>query len=167
MLACVDVDYRNDGSAFAACVLFDAWVADRPADERIVRIDEVEAYEPGEFFRRELPCVLRVLAEVGVELDAVVVDGYVTLDAEGRPGLGARLYESLKGATPVIGVAKSRFASATQAIPLLRGGSKVPLWITAIGIDPAVAAAHVRDMHGSHRIPTLLRRVDRAAREAH
>lgn len=166
MLACVDVDYRSDGSAFAACVLFDAWPADRPADTRIARIDDVESYEPGQFFRRELPCVLRVLAEVDVGLDAILIDGYVTLDEEGRPGLGARLHEALKRTVPIIGVAKSRYATATQAIPVLRGGSKAPLWITATGIDAAVAASHVLAMHGSHRVPTLLRRVDRLAREA-
>jgi deoxyribonuclease V len=166
MFACVDVDYRQDGSAFAACLLFDTWSADRPHDSRIVRIDSVGVYAPGEFFRRELPCVLRVLAEVGVELDAVLVDGYVTLDPEGRPGLGARLYEALQRATPVIGVAKTRYAKATTAIPLLRGKSRVPLWITSAGIVAEQAALIVLSMHGPHRIPTLLRQVDRLARDA-
>ena len=164
--ACVDVDYRSDASAFAACVVFDAWSAELPTDTRVVRIDAVESYEPGEFYRRELPCVLRVIAEVGGVLDAIVVDGYVTLDPDGRPGLGAHLYEALRCAVPIIGVAKSRFATATTAIPLLRGGSRVPLWITAAGIDAGLAASHVLSMHGRHRIPTLLRQVDRLAREA-
>ena len=164
--ACVDVDYRSDGSAFAACVVFDAWSAELPAETHVVRIDAVAPYEPGEFFRRELPCVLRIIAEVGVVLDALVVDGYVTLDPDGRPGLGARLYEALKCAVPIIGVAKSRYATATTAVPLLRGDSRVPLWITAAGIDTELAASHVLSMHGRHRIPTLLRQVDRLARQA-
>ena len=166
MFACVDVDYRSDGSAFAACVMFEAWSAEHPAHVMVVRIDAVEPYEPGEFYRRELPCLLRVIAEVPVVLDAVLVDGYVTLDPAGRPGLGAHLHEALGCAIPVIGVAKTRYRAATMAIPVLRGKSRVPLWITAARIDAALGASHVRSMHGRHRIPTLLGLVDRLAREA-
>ena len=166
MLACVDVDYRSDGSAFAACVTFDAWPAEHPAEVVLARIDSVEPYEPGEFYRRELPCLLRVIRDVPVTLDAILVDGYVTLDPAGRPGLGSRLHEALHSAIPVIGVAKTRYRAATMAIPVLRGKSRVPLWITAAGIDTALGASHVRSMHGRHRIPTLLGLVDRLAREA-
>jgi deoxyribonuclease V len=166
MRACVDVDYRSEGTAFAACVVFDAWSAAEAVETRVVRIDAVEAYQPGEFFRRELPCVLRVIAAVEARLDVVVVDGYVTLDPEGRPGLGLRLYEAFEQSVPVIGVAKTHFATATHAIALRRGDSRVPLWITSAGLAPEAAAAHVLAMHGRHRIPTLLRQVDRLAREA-
>jgi deoxyribonuclease V len=38
-----------------------------------------------------------------------------------------------------------------------------PLFVTAIGMDVADAAALVRGMHGAHRIPTLLGWVDRLA----
>ena len=31
---------------------------------------------------------------------------------------------------------------------------------TAAGLDSNTAAGHIRDMHGPHRIPTLLKRVD-------
>jgi deoxyribonuclease V len=166
MFACVDVDYRREGTAFAACVVFDAWSAEAAVETRVVRIDAVEAYTPGEFFRRELPCLIRVIAEVAARLEVVVVDGYVTLDPQGRSGLGLRLYEALGQSVAVIGVAKTHFATATHALPLLRGDSRVPLWITSTGFAPEVAAAHVHAMHGHHRIPTLLRQVDRLARAA-
>jgi deoxyribonuclease V len=94
----------------------------------------------------------------------VIIDGYVWLGA-GRPGLGAHLYQALGQRTAVVGVAKRRFHGAGDAVPILRGTSQVPLFVTAVGIDLAGAAEGVRRMHGAHRIPTLLKRVDRLSRE--
>lgn len=96
---------------------------------------------------------------------AVIIDGYVWLGA-GRPGLGAHLHQALGQRTPVIGVAKRRFHGAGDAVAILRGTSQVPLFVTAVGIDVAEAAAGVQRMHGAHRIPTLLKRVDRLSRDA-
>ena len=164
MLAALDVDYRDDGSAVAGVVLFAAWTDAAPSQERAVRVREVAEYEPGAFYVRELPCLLAALAAVESELDAVIVDGHVWLGAE-RPGLGAHLYEALGRRIPVIGVAKSAFTGA-PAQEVLRGDSARPLYVTAAGLDPAEAARRVRDMAGEHRLPTLLKRVDRLARDA-
>lgn len=165
MLAAVDVHYHPT-HAVAACVLFHAFTDDREATTRIARVTDVAPYEPGAFYKRELPCLLAVLDTVGVTLEAVVVDGYVWLSADGKPGLGARLFEAWNGKVAVVGVAKTAFAGATQGIPVLRGKSKVPLFVTAAGIDAQEAAARVAAMHGEHRIPTLLKRVDRLCRDA-
>jgi deoxyribonuclease V len=64
----------------------------------------------------------------------------------------------------VVGVAKRPFRGA-PALEVLRGASARPLYVTAIGIDAAHAADGVRRMHGAHRIPTLLTRVDRLCRD--
>ena len=166
-LACLDVDYRRDETAVAACLLFADWSDARPARPYVARVaGHVAAYRPGELFRRELPCLLEVLAMVREPLELVVVDAYVTLDPAGRLGLGGHLHDALGGGVAVVGVAKTPYAAATMALPVLRGKSRVPLWITSLGIDPAVAAAHVHAMHGPHRMPTLLRAVDRLARTA-
>ncbi len=166
ILGCVDVDYRADGSAVAACLVFGSWNDVEPAEEHTVRLRAVEPYVPGAFFRRELPCVLAAIDRAACRFDVVLVDAYVTLDAAGTPGLGAHLHTALGGASAVVGVAKTRFARATTALPVTRGTSKSPLWVSAIGIEPAEAADRVRAMHGPFRVPTLLRRVDRLAREA-
>ncbi len=137
MLACVDADYRADGGAVAACLTFAGWGDARPLATYTARVAEVAPYRSGELFRRELPGILRVLESVDAALDAIIVDGYVTLDPSGRPGLGARLFAALGARVAVIGVAKSRYRTATMALPLLRGSSRVPLWITAVGMDPA------------------------------
>jgi deoxyribonuclease V len=112
-----------------------------------------------------LPCLLAVLGKVGVLVETVVVDGYVWLSRDAKPGLGAHLYESLGRTIPVIGVAKTQFLSAPAAC-VKRGHSDKPLFVTAAGIDLEMAARYIEGMHGEHRLPTLLRRVDRLCREA-
>jgi deoxyribonuclease V len=163
MIAIVDVDYR-DTEAVAACLLADAWADDRPAAELVERITPVEPYEPGSFYRRELPCLLAVLRRVTGPIAAVVVDGYAWL-GDGRPGLGARLADALGGTVPVVGVAKTRFAGA-PAVEVLRPGSRRPLFVTAAGLNADEAARQVVAMHGPYRIPTLLRLVDKLCRGA-
>lgn len=164
MLACLDVDYRPDVTV-AACVLFRGWADAAEASHRVDYGPPAAPYEPGHFYRRELPHLLRVLAEVKEPLEAVVVDGYVWLGEE-RPGLGAHLYEALDRAVPVIGVAKTAFQSTGPAQLVLRGQSLRPLFVTAIGMDPTAAADCIRRMHGASRLPTLLGRVDRLSRES-
>jgi len=81
-----------------------------------------------------------------------------------RPGLGAHRYEALRRCVAVIGAAESRFVKAEPVEPVLRGRSRSPLYVTAVGMDVAQAARHIRSMHGPHRIPTLLKRVDQLSR---
>jgi len=164
MLACVDVDYRDEGTV-VACVLFRDWAEPAEASHLVERGPPAEPYEPGQFYRRELPFLLRVLGTVREPLEAVVIDGYVWL-AEEKPGLGAHLYEALGRAVPVIGVAKTRFHSSEVAVPVLRGQSQRPLFVTAVGVQSGKAAECVQRMHGPSRIPTLLHRVDRLCRDS-
>jgi deoxyribonuclease V len=162
VIVCVDVDYR-EAEVVAAAVGFARWTDERALAEVVVTSDAPPApYEPGRFYRRELPHLVGVLALIPPPLDAVVVDGYVWL-GEGNAGLGAHLHAVLGGATAVIGVAKTAYAGA-DAIEVVRGTSTRPLYVTAVGIDANEAAEHVRTMHGEHRIPTLLRRVDQLCR---
>lgn len=164
MIAALDVDYGTD-DARAACVLFADWADPAPSRESTVSIEKVAPYVPGSFYKRELPCLLAVLERVGAAYHTVVVDGHVWLGpGDTRPGLGAHLHRALGGSIPVVGVAKNHFAD-NAAIEVLRGQSKRPLYVTAVGIYAANAAAAVRSMHGAHRIPTLLHRVDRLARD--
>ena len=165
-MICIDVDYRDD-HAIAAGVLFRDWAEETPAREIVERIDGVEPYIPGQFFRRELPCLLALLARVGEPIDLVVIDGYVWLADEAHPGLGGHLYEALGRTTPVVGVAKTCFRSATLAVAVKRGAEATrALFVTAAGVGVEEAARHVGAMHGSHRVPTLLKRVDSACRQA-
>ena len=76
MIACLDVDYR-DSHAVAACVLIPEWHASRPAAEWTTIVNDVAPYEPGAFYKRELPCLLATLAQSPHPIDVVVIDAYV------------------------------------------------------------------------------------------
>lgn len=172
MIVCIDVDYREDAArgetaAVAACVAISSWDAPRSAAEYACYIAAVADYVPGQFYKRELPCILAVLAEVQTPIDVVVVDGYVFLDSAGSPGLGAYLHEALEPRVPVIGVAKTPFRADDGSVEVLRGESKRPLHVTAVGVDPERAAEDIRRMHGRFRLPTALKRVDRLCRDAY
>ncbi len=166
VIAFVDVDYKGAG-ARASCVLAESWEAESPTSTYLSDIEAVEPYEPGNFYRRELPCILSVLRMLPLLPETVVVDGYVWLSSVNRPGLGARLYEALGRSTPVVGIAKTAFKdveSCTCVVRVFRGTSRNPLFVTAVGIDTEFAAQCVRRMAGKHRIPELLRITDRLCR---
>ena len=164
MILCVDVHYEYH-AANTACVGFANW-SDASATLEFVERSELvpEPYEPGQFYKRELPHVLRAVERVrcSMEVEAVIVDGHVWLNGN-SPGLGAHLHRALGEQIAVIGVAKSAFRDETTR-SVLRGHSQQPLFVTAAGIDPLRAAQLVRSMHGPHRIPKLLKRTDQLAR---
>jgi deoxyribonuclease V len=164
MKACLDVDYR-DPNALAACCLFSDWADEESYRDVTAWISGVAPYVPGEFYKRELPCLLAVLRAVSEPLDLILVDSYVWLQDEEHPGMGAHLYQALGGQVPVIGVAKTRYFSAGTAQEIVRGTGHSPLYVSAAGVPVDQAATWVLAMHGASRVPTLLRRVDHLARQ--
>jgi len=158
--AAVDVHYLRTGGARAAVVLAADAVFAHPLAERTAVLPRVPPYRPGEFYLRELPPLRAVLDGLS-ELGLLVVDGYADLDPSGRPGLGARAHAEF--GIPVIGVAKSRFRTATHAVPVVRGSSVRPLFVSAAGMPSAEAVDLVRRMAGRYRLPDALRRADTLA----
>lgn len=124
----VDVHYQPRGGACAALVVAADERFSRITAEHTARVDTVAAYLPGQFYLREMPAIQAVLATTD-PMDLLVIDGYVTLDPHGRPGLGAHLHTDTGVA--VIGVAKTTFATATHAIAVRRA-----LYVTAASLDP-------------------------------
>jgi deoxyribonuclease V len=167
----VDVHYVEDGPEPGARVGGVGFVsfAEESGVERALWVPGMpEAYEPGQFYRRELPLVQAFLADVrasGHAVTGVVVDGFVWLGPD-RPGLGEHLFATLEDGVPVIGVAKTGFSGAQGvAEPVYRGESAKPLWVTADGIEVERAARRIEGMAGEYRMPAVLKRVDRIARE--
>ena len=115
MFAAADVHYPPCGGARAALVLASDATFSTIVAEKTAFIEHVAPYQPGEFYRRELPPLRALLTAVDA-LDLLIIDGYATLDPDGRPGLGAYAHDEF--AVPVIGVAKTRFVSAVHAIPV-------------------------------------------------
>jgi deoxyribonuclease V len=157
----VDVYYPAAGGATAALVVAADAALARIVEEHTVHSAGVEPYRPGAFYERELPPLRAVVTRTG-PLGLLIVDGYVTLDPAGRPGLGHHVHEAL--GVPVVGVAKTAFRSAAHAVEVYRGGSRRPLFVTAAGVAPADAADLVQAMAGPHRMPDALKRVDRLSR---
>ena len=114
--AAVDVHCLRTGGARAAAVLATDAAFAHVLAERIAVVTQVAPYRPGEFYLRELP-PLRAVLEGLSGLGLLVVDGYADLDPGGRPGLGADAHAEF--GIPVIGVAKSRFRTATHAVPVV------------------------------------------------
>ena len=153
-----DIEWHED-----LHVCFQAWSDGTSASESVVQIRDVAPCQSGQFFRRELPCILAVLKSLPGLAQVIIIDGYVWLGVR-QPGLGAHLYEALRRRVAVIGVAKTRFVRAEPVESVLRGRSRRPLYVTAVGMDLAEAVSHIQAMHGPYRIPTLLKRVDQLGR---
>jgi deoxyribonuclease V len=160
MILAVDVDYR-EGYASAGGILFESWTDEIEKSCVTSTIQEVQDYVPGQFSRRELPCILRLLAEHRLSPSYIVIDGFVYLDGVSRPGLGKYLYDALASKIGIIGVAKTPFKGLTPGCcEIYRGNSKKPLYVTSAGVASQHARQFIRSMHGKFRIPTLLKKAD-------
>lgn len=161
MIIAIDVHYREN-FAKAVAIEFETWQDEKASKVYEVQINKAAEYIPGQFYKRELPCILKVLEKTSLEsTDVIVVDGYVTLSNEGKFGLGMYLYEALNQKIPIIGVAKKSFKDNEQQVrKVLRGESKNPLYVTSVGFDLDKAAKLIEQMKGEYRIPTLLKILD-------
>lgn len=165
MILATDVHY-TENTATAAGVLLKNWDAAEASDFVTVHIPEAAEYIPGQFYKRELPCLLALLKELPAEPECIIVDGFVYLDDEEKPGLGKHLYDVLDGRIPVVGVAKSAFTSTPAECGILRGNSQNPLYVTAAGIELSAAKVLITQMHGAYRMPTMLKLADQVCRAA-
>jgi len=160
----IDIYYHDKGATCVG-VLFD-WEDVEP--KKIIRafLDEVEEYVPGEFYKRELPCVMAVIYQVRqYKIDCIILDSHVQL-GNGQIGLGEYVYKTVNEIYPIIGVGKRGFYSNAEYVrEVRRGESENPLYVSAIGMDLDKAAECIKNMHGKFRLPTILKEVDRIGRE--
>jgi len=166
MILAVDVHYREK-FAKVVSIEFDNWADSTPTKIIEDTVKNVQDYKSGEFYKRELPCILKILEKTEKsKLDVIIIDGYVELDDSGKAGLGKHLYERLNREIPIIGVAKRGFKdNYKKVIKVERGKSKNPLYITSIGIDLQDSANKIKNMVGKYRIPDLLRILDQKTKE--
>jgi deoxyribonuclease V len=163
MILAVDVCYTENIAAVAG-VVFRNWADHHPQSEMVTFMEVPAEYEPGQFYKRELPCILRLIRQHDLKPDCIVVDGLVYLDGKSSPGLGKHLYDALGGRVPVIGVAKRHFMGIGPEYEIYRGTSERPLYVTAAGMELEEAQTYIASMYGRHRIPALLKRADQLAR---
>ena len=163
MILAVDAHYEQKKGSVAG-VMFANWQSCEAEREIKTEVSNVAKYEPGNFFKRELPGILALLKQIDPLPSYIVVDGYVYLGRDKKPGLGQHLYEALAGKVVVIGVAKSRYEGTSVAAEVIRGNSHRPLYVTAIGVSQEKAKGYVKEMCGKARLPVLLKRVDHLCR---
>ncbi len=163
IILAVDVDYQ-ESTACVAGVIFNEWTKETPDKIITSRVENIEPYVSGEFYKRELPCIFKLLNDHEIKPDCIVVDGFVYLDGHSKPGLGKKLYDGLNSETIVIGVAKRSFNNISSDYEVYRGESKNPLYVTSAGIDTKKAKDFVASMHGEFRFPALLKIVDQTCR---
>ncbi len=165
MIYAFDTYYREK-AANTVCIGFSDW-EDWDVSFSLSQITEISNdYVSGEFYKRELPCILEILKKIDLkQQDIIIIDGYVFLDDQLRYGLGGHLYHELGKSNPIIGVAKSNFATlSNMKRPILRGKSRKPLYVTTIGLDLDDAANKVTSMFGEYRVPNLLKKLDQLTR---
>jgi len=159
--------YYFEEKARTVCVSINEWTDKEITTYFCETIEGIKQYESGAFYLRELPCITSLFNKINlIEGDIIVIDGFVILDDNHKNGLGGYLYEHLKHKNPIIGVAKNDFVKLQNLkMPIFRGDSKKPLYITSKGIDLAVASEYIKNMDGPYRIPTILKIVDQKSRE--
>ncbi|MCX6715093.1 MAG: endonuclease V [Candidatus Uhrbacteria bacterium] len=166
LIVSLDVAYAN-GQAYGVAVGFRDWLDNTPLFIECVADSIASDYVSGEFWTREVPVLRKLIDRMKPHEGRRIflVDGYVWLDANGKRGIGAVLWEDiLHRNDTVIGIAKTSYRDAPH-IEVLRCDSKKPLFVTAAGVDPHVAAQAIRNMHGEHRLPTLIKWTDTCTKD--
>jgi deoxyribonuclease V len=156
--------HDHGDEAWAAAVAFDDWDAPEPSRTFTSRMDHVQKPPRGELDLRDLPCIVQLLRGHALEPDAIVINGFVHLDAAETPGLGLHLYDALGGRVAIIGVSTKQVGGLPAQFQVFREEEAPPIVVTCAGVDLGAAKARVRAMHGRRRLPTLVKLAARIAR---
>lgn len=124
MLLAVDVHYQAN-RAHVAGVAFERWSSSRPQAVYCSAVKRAQAYVPGEFYKRELPGILRLIDDHELSPGTIIIDGHVYLDGVSQPGLGKHLYDALDGRARIVGVAKNALPGIGSHHAILRGKGKI------------------------------------------
>ena len=163
----LDVFYHESeglSSAVVSGIIFSGVEQHNILSEHTIRVDNVAPYESGQFYKRELPCLLALIEQIDQPFDVIVIDGYVYLDGQSKAGLGKYLYNALDQHIPIIGIAKNYYHEISDDYAVKRGMSKHPLYVTCVGTELDTAKMIVKNLNGKHRLPAIVTRVDQLGR---
>ncbi|WP_368668698.1 hypothetical protein [Myroides sp. NP-2] len=117
MILAVDVYYYEAGAKVVG-VLFESFDSKAPIDIIEKLLPPQKEYEPGAFYKRELPCILELVNMLNREyIELIIVDGYVYLDDHKKKGLGSYVFEAL-GASKGISLSCTCFKSSMASLIL-------------------------------------------------
>jgi deoxyribonuclease V len=167
MILAVDAQYDDSTStASVAGVLFEDWSSSTEINVYTAKVSNVAPYEPGSFYKRELPCILNLLEKIDLsKVATIIVDGYVDF-SEFHHGLGRKLYDCLSQKINIVGVAKTPFISTKHNFVYRGKNAKNPLYVTCTNKDVDVICENVKNMYGQFRLPYMLKLVDSVARKS-
>lgn len=163
----LDTYYLEENDAYTVGVIFDKWTDSEPQEIITVHTHNFASYIPGEFYKRELPCILDLLKKISLdEIGVIILDGFLRLktdeDKEVKDGLGMHLKPYLPEHVKLIGVAKSIFGDNKKiSESVLRGEATNPLWVQGEGYSNKEAAGLIKNMYGNYRIPQMLKTLDK------
>lgn len=177
MILALDSYYKND-ICNTSLVVFEYLDSDKPLYTDTIYTDVTSDYIPGEFYKRELPGIIKILEKLKKEnldiwdnITLIITDSFITLKDDNNnewDGLGAYLDKYLKSNgenKTICGVAKSNFGySHLISKNVYRGKSSKPLYVQATNNCTKLAAWGVQKMYGQYRIPTMLKLVDQLSR---
>ena len=161
--ACFDVKYY-DNFAIIGYVVFENHKSKEPYIADHVKHENIEPYVSGQFYKRELPCLLTAIEQIKVDISLIYVDANVFLGND-KKGLGWHLHNALEGKIPVIGISKSLFKESEKVVISVKRESSIkPLFVSSIGIENKKAAKMVEEMHGEFRLPDMIKLADKMSR---
>lgn len=134
-------------------------------NEYSIIVDDVDSYQSGKFYKREMPCLMALIEKIKDPFDVIIIDGYVYLDGVEKWGLGRYLYNNLPVKKPIIGIAKNHFYGISQDYAVYRGKSKNPLYVTCMDFNIFIAKNLVKNLQGYYRMPDIVQNTDKLSRE--
>lgn len=177
-----DTYYYKD-RAKTVGVIFNSWEDSEPAEVIHSWLSDTEygPYIPGEFYKRELPCIINLFKTNNIDLkdyDTIILDGLARLPGSSEEGLGIHLEDKIQELWPdldfydrpaIMGIAKTKFGDVENdkgTSVVLRGTAKTPLYVNTTWhmLSSSEAADNLKKMHGDYRIPTLLKILDKATK---
>jgi deoxyribonuclease V len=162
----IDTYYLSDSDAYTVGVIFKDWSDSEPFRIISCHTQDFASYIPGEFYKRELPCILDLLKDVDLDFyDTIIIDGFIRLkgnDNEVHQGLGAHLAQALGNRLhdrlDIVGIAKTLFCKSDEISMLLKRNNAKPLYCQSY---KGLSLVPLFKMHGDYRIPTLLKILDK------
>lgn len=161
MIVIIDVDYRKNNTAKATGVILNDFSSKEPLAVVNSYIENVEPYESGNFYKRELPCIRALFKEHKLKPLVTIIDGYCEL--KGHKTLGEYVAEELTDKI-VIGIAKNKHIDDEKSEKVYRGTSKKPLYVTHSHSKESTLGDLIEEMAGKYRIPNMIKRADAECR---
>lgn len=179
MILITDVFYNeNENAAHIGAITIEDWTSTTIAKQWEIDKKGIDCeYIPGQFYKREMPCLIELWNTISDEdkknIDTIIVDGFYDI-WDGRPGLGHHFHDWLIDNgydVEVVGIAKNPCRETNEfTLPVYRTeASKTSKWRNALWVNGSNMEHNYQEkvlkMDGKYRIPTMIKHVDKLSRK--